>query len=173
MRSRYDTLVGNSPSFNAIIVSDIERAVSSHRNVLVLGTRTEQLRLLQAMLQARMVDAGLVVGDVKTKDRDDAFDRQVILATASIAEKALDIPRLDTLVLLHPSDSEGFLRQASGRIDARDASYRKQPPLVLTYAHTQVERGRRPASARMAELLREIDPSATIRRVRRSNPGGP
>lgn len=164
LRPRYETRAGESFEFNMQILNDVFRAEQSGRNVLVLGSRVEQLSLLtQASIDAG-ADAALVVGSVKGEVRDEAFKHQVIYATWQIAGRALDIDRLDTLVLLYPNDDEGFLRQAVGRVDRLLEGKRQSVVVVFSHvAHASLAR----KAASMRETILEIDPGAQVSVVRR------
>lgn len=70
--------------------------------------------------------------------------------------KALDVPRLDTLFLLSPTDDSGFIRQALGRLDRSD-----KDPVVVVFVHAYV-----PSLARkmkkMVEAVQDLDKAAKI-----------
>lgn len=163
LRPRYETRAGESLEFNLQILREVFRAEHAGRNVLVLGSRVEQLQALcDAAIEAK-TDASLVVGKVKDVAREDAFTHRVIFATWQIAGRALDIDRLDTLILLYPNDDEGFLRQAVGRIDRTVEG--KKTPVVVVFSHTaHLQR----KADQMLDTIREIDPGARITTVRRA-----
>jgi superfamily II DNA or RNA helicase len=164
-RARFENYAYADEKWFETICSDISRAAGAGRNILVLGGRVEHLGQLTDTLQAHGISAGLAVGEVKGADRLKAFKKQVVLATWQLAYKALDIERLDTLILLFPTSDANFLRQASGRIDDR-ARTGKKNPVVITYCHGYVPSLDR-LTAEMLALLPDIDPSAIIRSVRK------
>lgn len=163
-RAVYDTKAATSDAFNRIILAEIARSLEAGRHSLVLGSRVEQLELLAAACVEAGVDASVVTSHVKGKKRDAAFTKQVLFVTSSIGNKALDVPRLDTLYMLFPNDDPGFVRQAVGRIDR--ALGEKRTPVVVVFSHAAVPSLRKKAAA-MMELVRSIDPKAEVRRVRR------
>lgn len=164
-RAVYDTKAAASEAFNRIILSEIAKSLEAGRHSLVLGSRVEQLEVLAAACIEAGVDASVVTSHVKGKKRDAAFTKQVLFVTSSIGNKALDVPRLDTLYMLFPNADPGFVRQAVGRIDRALAD--KRAPVVVVFSHAAVPSLRKKAGE-MLELVRGIDPKAEVRRVRRS-----
>lgn len=165
-RAKYDTAASNSLSWENIISQEVRKAYDSGRCVLLLGTRTGQLKRLRDRLLNQGVDVGYVDSKIKGEARNLEFKRQVILSTTGLASRALDIPRLDTLMLLYPSDDEGFVRQAVGRLD-RDEG---KSPIVVIYSHYYINSLAKKES-QMSSVLRKIDPKATIKVVRRNHVG--
>jgi len=162
-RAAFETKVSESPEWQATIISDIRKAVEKGRSVLVLGSRTDQLEELGMQAQLQGIDAGVVIGSTKQKDRERHFrDRRVLLATDDLAAKALDVPRIDTLFLLFPSSNETFLQQACGRIDRLHEEKRK--PLVVVYSHLYVPRFQRKEDE-MVAAIRKIDKDASFNYV--------
>lgn len=163
-RPVYETAAGESEEFNAQILHEVYRAYNAGRNILVLGGRTEQLEMLAGLAQEAGVDASYVISNVKGEAREEAFQHRVIFATWQIASKALDIPELDTLILLFPTDDSGFLRQAVGRIDRLVEGKKKSVVVVFVHAAYAAVANK---AERMADVIREIDPGARITRVKR------
>lgn len=162
MRPRFESLAARSDEWFEIVMQDIRRAVETNRDVLLLGSQKAHLvRLYEACL-AEGIDAGLATSAVSEKRREDAFERQVLLATWQLAGKALDIPRLNTLIFLYPNKDEGFLRQAVGRIDRMAHTGIK--PLVLVYSHFYVDSLMR-TEAELRLVIKRIDPRSTIRTI--------
>jgi len=165
-RPTYETAAGVSVEFNLQILAEVFKAQATGRNVLVLGSRTDQLEALDTAAREEMgMDSSLVTGNVKADAREEAFKHQVIFATWQIAGRALDIERLDTLVLLYPTDDDGFLRQAVGRIDRLVEDKRKS--LVIVFNHPTYDSIDRKTDAMRSTIL-EIDPGATIKTVSRA-----
>jgi superfamily II DNA or RNA helicase len=163
MRPRFESHACQSEAWGQMILHDLERMVKAGRQVLCLGSRKEHLRLLHQSLCEMGIDAGLATSEVQGEDRDAAFDSQVLLATWQLAYKALDIERLDTLVLLFPTDDDGFLRQAVGRIDRVQAG--KNLPIVLVYEHGY-DQSLAKSSAKMRAILPSVDPDVVIRKAK-------
>jgi hypothetical protein len=68
----------------------------------------------------------LYLGSMKKAQRDEATKAQIIVATYGMAYEALDIPRLDTLVMLTPRSE---IEQPCGRIMRPHPS--KKTPLII------------------------------------------
>lgn len=158
-RSKFDSLVSESPRWTSIIAADLEKLHKTDRQVIVLGTRVAQLEAIKVALAERGIRAGLVVGETKGRDRKEQFEHQIILATASLASKALDIDCLDCLVLLFPTRDEVFLRQAKGRTDRTE-----HRSLILTYSHAYLPKMKK-LEEQMMELIRQVDSAPNIKLV--------
>ena len=164
-RPVYETAAGESEEFNLQILREVFAAEQAGRNIIVLGSRVEQLRHLCDVALSRGLDASLVVGEVKGTARDEALEHKLIFATWKIAGKALDVERLDTLMLLYPTDDEGFLRQAVGRIDRMLEG--KKESVCIIFNHTAYDSLVRKAD-RMRDVIQEIDPGARITCIKRN-----
>jgi superfamily II DNA or RNA helicase len=158
-RPLYETAAGKSEEFNMQILTEVANAAKRGRNVLVLGSRVEQLLYLAHACCAAGIDASPVVGKISDEDREIGFRSQVIFATWQIAGKALDIDRLDTLILLYPTKDPLFLRQAAGRIDR--VLEGKKRTVVVTYIHTAHGTFEK-AKDEMLEIIPKIDKAAEI-----------
>lgn len=111
----------------------------SGRRILVLGTRIQHMEELAAQMQAEFqLDYGMIVGEHSdgtkptTAQRQEAQTKQIIFASVSIVAKALNIPELDTMVVLSGGSyvNNTFWQQAIGRI-TRDHAHKQQPELIL------------------------------------------
>jgi superfamily II DNA or RNA helicase len=84
------------------------------------------------------VQAGIIVGThsdgrkATTEQRREAQKMPILIASVSIVSKALNIPELDTMVVLSGGAfvNDTFWRQAIGRI-TRDNASKQDPELVL------------------------------------------
>jgi superfamily II DNA or RNA helicase len=162
-RAKYETAIAASVPAYTSIIDEVERAVDKGRNVLFLGSRVEQLKYLHGYFgEALGHDSGLVTGDVTGAKRREAFGHQCLFITTSIGNKALDVPRLDTLYLMWPTDDEGFIRQAVGRIDREHEG--KRSPIAVVFHHTGTPSLER-KSDDMIDAIKRIDPRADIRFV--------
>ena len=91
-----------------------------NRQVLILGDRREQLKILEKMLnQLNFTNIGYYVGGMKEKDLKTTETKQVILATYSMSSEGMDIPSLNTLILI---SSKSDIEQSVGRILRKDHS---------------------------------------------------
>jgi superfamily II DNA or RNA helicase len=106
---------------NYKIIDQVFQAVcsKSQRKVIILSDRLEHLKILQEILNKEankhkiQVTSDFYIGARRKDELDEAVKAQVIFATYSMAQEALDIPAIDTLMLVTPrSDVE----QAIGRI---------------------------------------------------------
>ena len=133
--SNYHTLISaisKSRSRNKLIVKNLYK--NRKRFNLVLSNRIEHLENLVKMYKRKSNDYELIVGKVKTKQRDEIISRMlneelhVIFAT-QLADEGLDIPNLDTIHLVHPTKADGVTEQRIGRIQR----YKKTKPIVFDY----------------------------------------
>lgn len=114
------------------------------RRILALGKRVAYMERFQADLMARHgVDAGLIVGTrsdgttPSSKEREAARGKQILIITSQIGYRALNIPELDTIMILdYATTTELFWRQCGGRI-TRDCET-KQSPLIVIPADAMV-----------------------------------
>jgi superfamily II DNA or RNA helicase len=109
------------------------------RRILVLGTRIQHMEELAAQMQSLFqIDYGMIVGEhsdgskPSALQRQEAQTKQIIFASVSIVAKALNIPELDTMVVLSGGSyvNNTFWQQAIGRI-TRDHAHKQQPELIL------------------------------------------
>jgi superfamily II DNA or RNA helicase len=70
---------------------------------------------------------GYYLGGMKEKKLKESESKQLILATFEMASEGLDIPDLDTLLLVTPKSS---ITQSIGRILRVQAKHRKYVPIV-------------------------------------------
>jgi superfamily II DNA or RNA helicase len=159
-RPIYESKAIQSDVFNGLATEEIMKAAASGRNVLVLGSRVEQLKML-AEVVGEHHDVGLVTGDVKGEERRLAFSKRILFVTDRIGSRALDVPRLDTLVLLFPTADVDFLRQTVGRIDREHEE--KREPIAIVFFHKTLEKVQR----NMASAIKDVDDRAIIREVYR------
>jgi superfamily II DNA or RNA helicase len=93
------------------------KSIASAGNTLVLIDRIETGK----MLKERLPDADFVSGNVKTKDRKEAYDEiktsdnKIIVATYGVAAVGINIPRIFNLVLVEPGKSFVRVIQSIGR----------------------------------------------------------
>lgn len=146
-------VASRNEKWNEAIIRNLQNAVDVGRFVIVLGPTVEHMEHLHGMAVAAGIDSGLVVGKTKAADRAVNFaTKRVLFCTEKLAYKALDVPSMNTLFLLYPSDDENFIMQASGRIDRGSSS-----PYVVTFVHNGFENLRR-RTLRMKAIVEEIDP---------------
>jgi superfamily II DNA or RNA helicase len=120
---------------NEVIGREILRSYSEGRAVLVISMQLKHLDFLaNAAIGAGVPreDIYRLSGKEKTKERMALYERAdegglVIFST--VADEALDIPRLDTMVLAFPGRQEGLIDQRIGRI-ARTHDEKAVPELI-------------------------------------------
>ena len=128
------------PSRNRFLLEDILLARHrAGRRTLVLGTRIEHMEYIHAELARRHgIEAGIIVGKhsdgrkASPEARMEAQRRPILIASIAIVSKALNIPELDTMVVLSGGCfvNDTFWQQAVGRI-TRDHSTKQHPELIL------------------------------------------
>lgn len=99
------------PERNELILKNIRDAVKRNRKILVLSDRRGHCEYLYEKLGS--VVSGLYMGGMKQQEHEEASQKQVIIATFTLAYEGLDIPSLNTLFLVTPHSD---VKQAVGRI---------------------------------------------------------
>ena len=97
------------------------------RQILILSDRISHLEELDNLLEKEEITSkGFYIGKMKQKDLDVSATKNVLLATYSMASEALDIPSLNTLVMV---TSRRNIEQSVGRILRRPDS-KIQPTII-------------------------------------------
>jgi len=103
---------------NRQIIDEIMKL--SERNILVLSERIEHLNILWHMLEVKGIDAVLLYGGLKTKEKRLQFekveDASIILSTSSYIGEGIDIGHLDTIIFTMPISYPERIIQYLGRI---------------------------------------------------------
>ena len=97
------------PERNALLKGLIDELLRTKRNILVLTDRREHCR----WLMEQYPQAGLYIGGLSREALEQAAEKRLIIATFSLAQEGLDIPKLDTVIFATPRSD---IVQASGRI---------------------------------------------------------
>jgi superfamily II DNA or RNA helicase len=104
-------------SRNKLIIKIIKEFIEEGRKLLVLSDRIEHLNVLHDSINLlKITTCSYYIGGMKQKDLDKSTEAQVIFATFSMAQEALDIPELNTLLMVTPRKE---VEQAVGRITRR------------------------------------------------------
>ena len=113
---------------NKFIVSLIKEIIEEEgRKILILSDRINHLQSLKTILDENdILDNDFYIGGIKQSKLDIAAEKQIILGTYSMASEALDIPDLNTLVMV---TSRRNIEQAVGRI-LRKKSETVQPLII-------------------------------------------
>lgn len=110
---------------NALIVKDIEEAINSGRNPLVLTERTRHIDILVKMMNGKDFKVIVLSGELTAKKRKEALneirnlkngDKYVIVATGKLIGEGFDEARLDTLFMAMPIAWKGTIAQYTGRL---------------------------------------------------------
>jgi superfamily II DNA or RNA helicase len=109
------------------------------RRILIIGTRVEHMEKIHHRLNTEyMVPTGIIVGKhtdgrkVTAEDRELAQKQPILVASVAIVSKALNIPELDTLMVLSGGSfvNDTFWTQCVGRI-TREHREKQDPELIL------------------------------------------
>jgi len=113
---------------NFIITIIKEILIEDQRKLLILSDRIEHLTNLTKLLNEILenVSTSYYIGGLKQKVLDESEKAQVIFATYSMAAEALDIPDLNTLIMVTPRKE---VEQAVGRI-TRKTDHPVQPLII-------------------------------------------
>ena len=103
---------------NRQIIDEIMKL--SERKILVLSERIEHLNILWHMLEAKGIDAVLLYGGLKTKEKRLQFEKtdnaSIIFSTSSYIGEGIDIGHLDTIIFTMPISYPERIIQYLGRI---------------------------------------------------------
>ncbi len=115
-------------SRNKLIIKIIKEFIEEEgRKLLVLSDRIEHLNVLHDSVNLlNITTTSYYIGGMKQKDLDKSTEAQVIFATFSMAQEALDIPELNTLLMVTPRKE---VEQAVGRI-TRKKDHPVQPTVI-------------------------------------------
>ena len=102
-----------------------------NRKVLVLSERRNHLQELENLLRLEGYKSiGYYVGGMNKEQLDKGTLEDIILATFQLASEAMDIPKLNTLLLGSPVSS---VEQPVGRIQRKKKEERDYIPLVIDF----------------------------------------
>ena len=114
-----------------LIISLIQQYQKEGRNILILSDRRGHLDLLYKMLKG--YSCGFYVGGMKPDELRDSQEKDIILATFSMASEGMDIPKLNTVILASPKSD---VEQSVGRVFRQKACDRKFHPLIVDIQDT-------------------------------------
>ena len=151
---------------NALALSVIEKALYESRQIIALSERVAHVRTLAAMLESRRSGlTALAVGTMGKRAREEALERmrngaaQVLFAT-KLSDEGLDIPGLDTLVLLTPCRDGARTTQRAGRILRAVAG--KPQPVIYDSADYRMGLLRSQARTRFFESYQKLAPGIKL-----------
>jgi superfamily II DNA or RNA helicase len=116
------------PARNKFIISIIkELLIEDERRLLILSDRIDHLKILKKIIdELNITTTSYYIGGLKQKILDEAEKAHVIFASYSMASEALDIPVLNTLLMITPRKE---IEQAIGRI-TRKKDHPVQPVVI-------------------------------------------
>jgi superfamily II DNA or RNA helicase len=122
------TWLANDKTFNREIIKETKEALRNRRAVIGLSHRVGQLLTLEAAVKGSRA----VYGELSLADREDALENgNPIWGTTQLAQEGLNVPRLDTLLVLTLFANENSFEQTIGRILRTHKG--KQAPTVVIF----------------------------------------
>tara|TARA_Y100000590_G_scaffold341650_2_gene389894 strand:+ start:1623 stop:3029 length:1407 start_codon:yes stop_codon:yes gene_type:complete len=115
-----------------LIVQTVKKYHDEKRSILILSDRREHLNLLEDMIKD-FSSIGFYVGGMKPDQLRESQEKDIILATFSMASEGMDIPKLDTVFLASPKSD---VEQSVGRIFRKKACDRSFHPLIVDIQDT-------------------------------------
>ena len=112
--------------------------ITDKRHILVLSDRIQYLNNIENKIKLDLQESGLqlpfkigyYIGGMKEKERKESEKADLILASYSMAKEAMDIPILDTLLMV---TSKSNIEQSIGRIQRQTIYPDERPPLVIDF----------------------------------------
>lgn len=112
--------LANHREYNNWAATIIKQVVESGRKILVVSHRVEQCKTLQTLLQELGIEVKMYVETTSKQDLEEARVSNCVLASSKKIDKGVDIPELDTLLLLTPSsDPEQVVGRVSRRVPGK------------------------------------------------------
>ena len=107
--------------------------IKDKRNILVLSDRIQYLRDIEEKINKDLskdvpFKIRYYIGGMKEKERKDSESADLLLASYSMAKEAMDIPILDTVLMV---TSKSNIEQSIGRIQRKIEYPSEKPPLVI------------------------------------------
>ena len=168
-RSNYPQMIEaivNDQGRNSQIVREILDNAGHHQ--LLVTKRLEHIDILEAMLTAARFSDPIVrvTGKDKNDDREAAvalLNSQPALMLSTLADEALDIPRLDRLHLVFPQKNTGLITQQVGRVERIHPD--KTDAIVFDYVDGNVGPLRKQWIGRQMEVYRPRGYKIEVRKV--------
>lgn len=107
---------------NKLIIDLIKKIRKEKREILVLSDR----RMHCEYLHSNFTDSGLYMGGMSEQQLNESSEKSLIFGTFSQAHEGLDIPKLDTVILVTPKSD---IKQSIGRI-LRETKGKKNNPKI-------------------------------------------
>ena len=109
-----------------LIVEETIKYNKLGRNVLILSDRRGHLECMYNLLKD--YSRGYYVGGMKPDELRESQEKDILLATFSMAAEGMDIPKLDTVILASPKSD---VEQSVGRVFRKKACDREFHPLII------------------------------------------
>jgi superfamily II DNA or RNA helicase len=113
---------------NELILETVKDCLKENRRILILTDRRAHCDFFLDHFGEEL--AGLYVGAMKEEALNESAKRRIVIATFAMAQEGLDIPVLDTVVLVTPKSD---VTQAVGRI-LRETKGKVNDPLIFDIA---------------------------------------
>ena len=111
------------------IIKLLKPLIKKGRKILILSDRREHLKVIKTYLdKKKYCGSGYYLGGMKQSELKKSEDKQVLLATYSMASEGFDVPTLNTLVLASPKSD---VVQSVGRILRLRPEDRTFKPVIL------------------------------------------
>ena len=122
--------IAELPDRNRIIINELRNIFKNeYRKVLILSERRIQLDIIRETIENENIcTVGYYVGGMKQKALKESESKQLMLATFSMASEAMDVPMLNTLVMV---TSKSDIEQSVGRVLRQKKDERKVDPLIV------------------------------------------
>ena len=112
-----------------IILEKLEECFQEGRKTLVLSDRREHLRYLKEKIEENSkATSGYYLGGMKQEHLKESEEKNIMLATFSMASEGFDCKELDTIILASPKSN---IEQAVGRILRKKKEDRDKIPLII------------------------------------------
>ena len=127
------------PERNKLIADLIKREEDNH--CLVLSKRLEHLDILEAMMFEMEYDGHIIklTGSETTEQRNlarEIANEEPCVLFSTLADEAIDIPRLDRLFLVFPQRNPGLIIQQVGRIERKHPH--KRDSIIYDFTDSKV-----------------------------------
>jgi len=114
--------LGSSDVRNAFVAALVLQQVKAGRRVLLIGATVESLKVIAGILKGCEECRVTIYTGSTSLAQDQALRKNLadgtinVIGTVKKADKALDLPNLDCLILARPANNEAFVTQIAGRI---------------------------------------------------------
>ena len=125
---RYLKKVVECYPYRTLVLDMIKQAIDNDRKVLIIAPRKETLQLFADLVKQKLNFND--IGVFWSGKSDDELDHQVIFATTQIFKEGVDVPHLDTLIILDQFSNRTIIEQQIGRI-LRRYDNKKVPKVVF------------------------------------------